>query len=308
MSTKKPELLHSQIFLKSFLDKATALSHEEHEEKEEEAKGTLRAGYTGAILDSGEVIGKCHRVSLVRYLRLVAEDSPVNTPSQFFFALGYANEQSWVDSISKALPAGMSMKCEEDTPTEWKTPQGVSVTGRPDIVLFQNETPVLGVELKALAADNAAAGIKYDKPKTQHLLQAGHYSWQLGIPFNLVYTWYSQTYLPFWAQKKFKDKLEGKVLYPFVKEFRLGWENGKLYYMDGDTKVITLLTVEAIQNYYELVVDMETQKSLYTRPANLEIDGSPSQFNMCTYCPLQEYCDKYEHDYELWTDKIRSKS
>lgn len=304
MSTKKLDISHTSLSLKSYLDKSTTIISEDHAVKETQAKGTLRAGYTGALLPNGEVVGKCHRQSLARYLQLEEEEDVVGTSSQMFFALGAANELYWVDVLERSLDEKFTIKCEEEIPTSWVTSSGVPVTGRPDIVIFEEESPIVGIELKALAADNAAAGVKFQKPKIKHVLQAAHYSWQLGVPFNLVYTWYSQSSMPFWARKTTKEK----VLRPFVKEYNLGWEGSKLYYMDGNTRVDTDITVESIQDYYELVVDMDKQKNLYSRVESKDIFGNQEPFNECDYCPLKDICDMYEHDYDTWVDFVKLKS
>lgn len=48
--------------------------------------------------------------------------------------------------------------------------------------------PVVGIEAKQASSLWTCRDILKDAPKTNHLAQAAHYSWQLGVPFHLVYT------------------------------------------------------------------------------------------------------------------------
>ena len=223
---------------------------------------------------------------------------------------------------------------------EYTTPPYVEVTGRPDLMIFKKleraafefkevvEEPILGLELKVVCAVNSAVNIYCeDKPKISNLIQAAHYSMAHGCPFNLVYSFRNRSIVPGWASK-FKDKLTVKEkvfpprmrkdgtygkefvkreysIEPFTKEFRVGFEDDKVYYLkDNGERVDTPLTGEGIRRYYELIVDMEKNKDLHTRIAHTDLEGKLLPYDPCNYCPFKDACDDFEYDYDAWMDKI----
>lgn len=172
----------------------------EHRAAEGGKLGTLRGGNSGCMVLTDEgprTIGGCARKALLRMLGIeVAEEEEGQAHSkQLMFAAGHFNEDAWARSLGRVWQGKLLR--ETEVPTRWETSNGTPVSGRPDIVLARNEgregsegtttTPVLGLELKQLSSIFTAGAILADRPKVEHLCQAAHYSWQLGVPFDLVY-------------------------------------------------------------------------------------------------------------------------
>lgn len=282
-------------------DDGREVMQKEHKIKEATQLGVFRGGNTGALIGTS-VIGACHRKVLARSLGI---NTPINTPSLGYFDAGYSNEVMWEEKYKKAWPH--EIKFESECATKWTTSNGYDVTGSPDLMLFKDDKPVLGLELKALAASGSASTVYHsDKPKTENLLQTAHYSMEWKTPFILVYTYNGNTFVPYWDKKTYnvpKDKM--KIL-PFKSEFHLGWEDGKLHYISNKGKrVDTLVTEDSIRNFYELVGDMAAQKTLYDRPAQMEADGTRAKWDPCGLCEFRSACDNYEQDYDRWMDEVR---
>lgn len=307
----------------------------EHELKEADKKGILRAGNTGVVLDGGKVAGPCARTTLLRFEGIRYEQ--VEDSKRLMFDAGLSNEDIWVKSLEtgiKALGQNLIVKREEEVPIRWTTPSGVTVTGRPDIVLGRMNgeqfQPVMGLELKLVSSvwTGRDTGVMLE-PKLVHLMQAGHYSWQLGIPFQLWYTNRAEFAVGSgWEQKTFppkenlltnvlefgesKGKVTVKKLLQFRQGFELEWTKGKqLKYRpiladkpEGMEWTWTPITQQGIVDYYEVVVAQKSQAKLAPRPVTLKADGSPGTFNNCDYCPLQTTCDRLESDYKKWLDAV----
>lgn len=150
--------------------------------------GNLRGGSSGMLTPGGETTGQCRALTYLRYHGVVVE--PVDASRDLMFDAGRRNEDHWYDVLSKSLPEGMIIMREEEIPTKWTNKDGIDVTGRPDIVICdKNKKPVTGIELKLVSSLWTARDVMFQsKPKLNHLIQAAHYSWQLGCPFELWYT------------------------------------------------------------------------------------------------------------------------
>ncbi len=282
--------------IKDLFYEASKIENDKRAENEKTKLGILRGGTTGAITEDGEVIGKCHRKALVRYLGLDKSEG-----GNLFFDMGLANEDLWVKKLKQSWSG--TFKCEEEIPIEWEV-DGVKVTGRPDIVLFEDGNPVVGIELKSVGAVNTAVGILYDnKPKLDNLLQAAHYSKHIGVPFYLVYTSFVQGDLQYWTQKQY---LEKKIT-PFIKEFKVTVAaDGSICYETEKGKVVkSVATWSGITDFYKLIVAMPKEKTLYSRFKDQRIDGKPLPYDPCGYCPYQKVCDRYEDDYDSWIDAVK---
>lgn len=312
----------------------------EHDELEETKVGTLRAGNTGAIY-GGNVIGKCARLTLLRYLGIRYE--LIADSKRLMFDAGLSNEDIWVKALEEGIKASgepYTIRTEEDTPIKWQTSRGVDVTGRPDIVIGKEVdgkwTPVKGLELKLASSlwTCRDTGIMME-PKLMHLLQSAHYGWQLGIPFELWYTnraefavgsgWEQKTFPAEkemltqnveWAERK--DKRTGKTV-KYVKkvlQFRQGYETqwsdkGQLLYrplLEGKELHFTTtpITTKGIEQYYEKVVDQAEEKKLAPRPQLLKPDGAKGNYSPCDYCPLKPICEKRETDYDGWLAMVQA--
>lgn len=184
----------------------------EFDNNEKEKVGNLRGGNTGMLTETGEIIGSCAALTWLRWKGINIEGP--DWSRELMFGGGRANEQIWLDVLSEGWDG--KILAEEQIPTEWSTENGVLVTGRPDLVLCEiaddsikelikrfpkkkqeyldlvpdsQVIPSVGIELKQISSLWTARDVMFQRaPKLNHLLQAAHYSWQLGIPFELWYT------------------------------------------------------------------------------------------------------------------------
>ncbi len=280
---------------KALYAKAGQIESAAHALQEAEKSGVLRGGTTGCVLPTGEVAGQCHRKALIRYLGLQKDAG-----SSAWFDMGYANEFLWEDKIKKAWPG--IVRVESDYPIAWEV-DGIQITGRPDMVLCDLDgKPVAGVELKAMGAINSAAGVFYkNQPKVEHLLQAAHYSSQVGVPFYLVYTCFVKGPLPYYAQKEYN----AKELNPFIKEFKVELNSvGYIQYTTEEGRVFTTkYSFDGIKDFYRLVSSMAEEKDLYLRYKGMDVEGKRMPYNVCTYCEYKSMCDSYEGNFDRWVDE-----
>ena len=307
---------------------------EEHDVKEVGKLGILRAGNTGIVLSGGKVAGPCARQTLLRLEGMRYENIEDN--KRLMFDAGLSNEDIWVKSLEAGIAAtgkALVIRREEEIPIKWETPSGLTVTGRPDIVVGRMDgeefKPLLGLELKLASSVWTArdTGVMLE-PKLIHLMQSAHYSWKLDVPFQLWYTNRAEFAVGSgWEQRTFpnqKDLLtdvlefgqsNGKVTVKKILLFRQGYElewtgNGQLKYrplLSGNSLAWTFtpITKEGIVNYYEAVVAQRTEKKLAPRPLVLKADGSPGTYNACDYCPLKYLCDSSEKNYERWMSEVQ---
>lgn len=297
----------------------------EHAKHEVLKKGVLRAGNTGVVLSDGSVVGKCARQT---YLRLVGIDADVDDASrELMFAAGRTNEDSWKDLFIRAGIPESFIRCEDEVPIHWTTKSGRSVTGRPDLVIGEwtgvtdkaTWRPIKGIELKLVSSvwtgrDVALKG----QPKSMHLMQAAHYSWKLGVPFELWYTARADFAIGSgWEQKNFpnmgmpgsefieyNEKGGKKKLKPFIVGYELAWnEKDELQYRRigpyTSPWTLTFISKKGIEDYFELVDDlaardMKNVSALPPRPLNLNPTGDKEGYSICSYCPMEKVCDSTE--------------
>lgn len=274
----------------------------------EQAKiGTLRGGSVGVLLEDGQtVLGKCHRLAHLRSLGL---QEAFTAEKYLMFGAGFDNENEWLKTLRASWKG--EIKCEEEVLIKWTTSEGYVVTGRPDMVLFHEGIPILGVEHKLVGSVWTANSVHYKlEPKTPHLIQAAHYMWKLNLPYKLLYTSYVDWHVPYnlikLANKHDVEMRDGKPLkiLQFNREYDLKLEYGRLYYITKGMSEwrSTLITVEGIERYYNTVGNLSNTKNLGPRPSNKTAINTKS-YNPCDYCPLTDVCDAYEDNYELWLDK-----
>lgn len=301
---------------------------QEHVEGETKKRGILRAGSTGLLLQDGSIAGKCARQT---YLRLEGVEAGEDDASrEFMFAAGRTNEDSWVDLFLRAGLSKESIRREEEVPISWQTKSGRQVSGRPDIVIGTPRAdaswaPVKGIELKLVSSLWTARDVAIkQEPKAMHLMQAAHYSWKLGnLPFELWYTSRADFAVNGWAQKHFPKQGEpgsqycqynekGEVLktIPFIVGYELDWNKGTLEYRCLTTPnskwVPTIVTKQSIEDYFELVDAMTKSDSLPPRPINLSATGEKGGYSICSYCPLQQVCDKKEAQGKAaWVEAVK---
>lgn len=286
---------------------------------EEAAKlGHLRGGSVGVVLPDGSTAGKCPRLAHLRTLGLQPPLESLATRNMF--ALGYANEDIVEGLLRAGLDVGLTVLSGADTAFSYTRPDGRVVSCRADLALAKpGGGTVQGLELKAVCSLWTALGVAFDlRPKSDHLIQAAHYSAKQGkIPFLLLYSsrveWHVST-APRFIQDKFapghplvKYKDNGVTplkIRPFDVAYALSWgPEGKLYYWtDGmATPCVTTITEATIDEYYSRVVAIGETQQLPPRPSSKSVDGSKG-FNPCDYCDLVPVCNNYERDYQAWMD------
>lgn len=212
------------FILTDLLAQARQKGRDSHKAGETAKLGVLRAGSTGAMAETGEIVGHCHRKSLLRSKGI--ELDPPTIDKLLMFELGFANEDIVYDQLVAALPSAYTILREEEIPIEWLTTNGTKVTGRPDMVICEQTSsvivpvgstvsytvggglilngeripsvsigtkPVLGLELKSIHSMWTARDVLFGgEPKLNNLLQAAHYMHRLGVPYKLHYKSYSQ--------------------------------------------------------------------------------------------------------------------
>ena len=318
--------------VQEIFDRGMQHIEEEHAEKEKEKLGNLRGGSCG-LYQAGEFIGTCPRLARLRQKGIEVET--LGYERKLMFQAGYTNEDSWVDTLTRGLQSGWSIKCEEDIPIVWETKSGTKVTGRPDLVLFEGDAPRVGIELKLVSSLWTARDVGFNlKPKMGHLIQAAHYSWKLDVPYELWYTsradfavggtWEQNTFpkpsgMPEWMRQRVefgekKDRKTGKAiptikkLLPFMQGYELRWmDRGQLQYRPigpgTDEWTTTLITKQGIEQFYEFV---DSSTEIGPTPQNYNADGEKANWKPCDYCSLWEVCKKSKSSdsFEKWQGAI----
>lgn len=319
--------------LDTYLYSVLNRQQDEHAKSEEDKRGTLRGGSAGVMDPDGNAAGTCHRRAHLRSIGIEIEDLPQD--KLVMFSGGRANEVVLEELLEDYLPEDKSkgqrkILKEEEIPTSWETKNGTKVTGRPDIVLGYVTQgvfrPELGIEAKKSSSLWTARSVLFEgKPKTNHLIQAMHYSWQLGrqhgmdsLPFSLVYVGYDNYAVPDWAGKFFpkigeplsqyvsyndnensKNYGKPKAVLPFIKSYELTIEEGILH-VDGEP---TVLDTGSLERFYEYVSEMPKTRDLGPMPLTIDaLTGEELRYSNCDYCPMQKTC-KRTNDYDEFIDE-----
>lgn len=283
-----------------------------HDSEEEIKLGTLRGGNSGAVIPGGKIIGSCPRKALLR-LRGIGKE-PIKDGRSIMFEYGRENEVVWVRKLRNVLDSLQFTIVEEgELQTSWETERGIAVTGTPDICIANKEGELLlGIELKHISSLWTAKAVTVElSPKVAHLVQSGHYMWQLGIPYKLAYTCDVDFQSPMWPNLKFPEEGEegsehllynptGRVVkilpHRTVYDLKFSGEGKLCYRIEGREGpwTTTIISIEGIRNYYELIDRDNRSNSLPPRPSNLDALGGKTSFNLCDvkYCHLSEVCGK----------------
>jgi hypothetical protein len=317
------------VTLKERLQKGRQLARAKHVAEEKTKLGNLRAGNSGAMSPEGEVVGACHRRAHLRQLGIEVEE-PTDS-NLLMFQMGTANEDLVYNDLMQTKSENEIILRETEIPVRWLTSNGTKVTGRPDMVICERgedgvTRPKFGIELKSIASVWTTKDVLFDNtPKTEHLIQASHYAWKLGVPFLLMYKQYTNQVVPSWAGKMFprrgeansehveyNDKGDVKYIKPFEIVYQVEADkNGRIKYRreteDGSVEwVRTLVRVDDIQRFYEFVSTMPETKDLGPRPLALTPTGDKKNYSPCTYCPLKATCDKSEaKGYNPWLEAVQ---
>lgn len=256
---------------------------------------------------NGEIYGECHRKALLRYLGVETDKSEDSLDN---FDGGFNNEYTWEKYLAAALKDSVIL--QKDYPVSWEVVEGKSGEGSADLTVLAKDadsTVQYGIELKGLVSVDSAIGVFCeDRVDVKHLIQAAHYALRSGVPFTLIYTYRSISVVPYWAKKytlMLRKKKNTDYLYPFTKEYPIGFDAGKVYYMVGDKKVLTKITVDGINDYYKLILEMEEKKELYHRVTKLDLAGAALPWDPCGFCPFKDACDDFETNFDAWLDKAK---
>jgi hypothetical protein len=294
-----------------------------------EKRGYLRGGNTG-LLDEGVFTGKCPRLTFLRQQALLTEFP--NLSRELMFESGHFSEDAWTAVLLAAQQESLVVKREAEIPIRWETANGTAVSGRPDTVLVQDGANVLGVEYKLVCSLWTAKSVLCGQPKPMHIMQAGHYSWQLQmLNWDLWYTSRVDWAVPEdeWMESKFpkqgtpggacmefkttKRRKDGKnhkagdttvvpkKILPFRQGFFLRWnDKEELEYAPHNDMsvgfVASIVTPTRIRDYYEFVSTMQEDKKLGGRPVNMDCVGSAGGYDICSYCEMQKICGATEKD------------
>jgi hypothetical protein len=299
------------VSIKEVFDRGLQKLVAKHAETESTKVGTLRAGNTGLLLGDGRVVGKCARLTYLRMKGIEVEEPDASR--ELMFAGGRGNEDLWIDVLKEGWDGPILR--EEQIAISWQTTSGITVTGRPDIVLcappaaegqtLGKTVPVKGIELKLVSSLWTArdVGILL-KPKMLHLLQAAHYSWQLGVPFELWYTSRADFAVMGWAANNFPRvgepgsqrceyglyekgpyELNPKTGRKQMKKFRVSRE---VYdRLPEEKRVSDIIKVLPFAQGYELLWNSKDQ--LQYRPVMDDGSFGPWTFTVITKKGIEEY-------------------
>ncbi len=175
------------ISIKELLRRGNQKIKEKQDAEERNKVGNLRGGSSGILFENGSHAGHCMAQAYLRSIGLQTE--PDKGTRELMFEAGRTNEDSWYEVLQASGYPDPILR-EDEIPVSWMTKNNTKVTGRPDIVLCDSAgLPLRGIELKLVSSIWTARTVKINKaPKLAHLIQAGFYMWQLGIPFELWYT------------------------------------------------------------------------------------------------------------------------
>lgn len=348
------------ISVKNLLLEAVAREQEEHAAKEREKLGVLRAGNSGVMLTDKRgneaPAGSCPRVAHLRTLGINTDVPEID--KLIMWDGGINNEEYWYKKLSAVWTEGRIMR-EHEIPIEWTLPgtggqkiinargdeivtDPTKITGRPDMVLFKGEVPMVGIELKGIASIWTARDVSFEQgipkgPKLAHLCQAGHYSKKLGekfnlpkpLPYRIIYSSYVNFPSPLmFAGDRQKENLEHKMFPPpghpgsdlceyndkgWLKNvkphhtiYEVEWGGDQLKFKEegADKWNVSPVTWSGIEAFYKRVQDIP--KDLGQRPLTLSGSGTKLNYSTCGYCPLQATCDKHEGSgYFRWLQEVR---
>lgn len=324
------------ISISERLNKGRKAERDSHKQGEKLKVGTLRAGTSGIMSETGDVAAQCHRKAHLRQLGVELEEP--TKANLIMWELGTLNEVSVYQNLLRTLASDEVILREEEIPTTWFTENQTKVTGRPDMVICKVEkkdgdtelrTPVRVLELKSVSSFSTGLSVLFERtPKLAHLAQLGHYMWKLGTGRgSLIYKQYAKQAVADWVVRLGKLPKQGEPLSEFL-EYNKAKKPGsvlpfeivydvvidnqgticyKLETEAGDRYTKTVVSIGDINRFYEFVSTMQSEKKLGPRPKTVKANGKEEiGWNMCQarYCALSETCDKHESNYDNWVSNV----
>jgi len=295
-----------------------------HDAEEKTKVGSLRAGNAGFVTADGKFVGQCARLTYLRHIGINVQE--IEDSKEHMFAAGRGNEDLWMQVLREGWPG--KILTETEVPTRWHTDNGIAVTGRPDIVLCnQDGKPEHGIELKLVSSVWTARDVLFQgHPKLDHITQAAHYSWQLGVPFEIWYTSRVNWPVVGWMQKNFpkpgefgsehcnyNNKGEIKSVNPFVVGYELKITKESVMYREAGSKYEwqkSPVTIDGIMTYYNFIATMTETDRLPGLSLNLDADGQKLAWSKADYCALGDLCcgDKSgETSVKNWLVKVKER-
>ena len=281
-------------------------------------EGVWRGGTSGCITEDGRVLGADPRQAVLRFLGIEIEPE---FDTNLMFQLGNLNEEGWAELLDAA---DVQHKREEAIPmTHTFVVDGKehTITGRPDMVLVDNDIPQSGIELKQICSYHTAmkvANFIDNKPKTDNVIQAAVYSDYFGVPWVLAYTnrvnWPTSYGNPTrnnpkgrWSvpdHRALRKDENGRVytLLPFISMYDITWDGDKMLLDDEPT----LITASGIRRWYEYCAKcVDTQTVPKKRSGSWTFDGDSVDDDKNDVLRYDDYASARTDTWENWVDDCR---
>lgn len=230
------------LYLKGMNDKVAADTA-----RESTKLHTLRGGTAGCYIPSmNAFIGSNPREALGRFMGYQLKKTQ---DSLLLFQSGFASE-AWFETNLKY--AGVDVRRDEDYPINVPNWAGAfPLSGRPDGVIFKDNIPQFGIELKCIVSESSASDVMVKhNPKVENLCQAVRYSMATGLPWVLVYTNLA-------VQGRYPPKIPVGH-----KEFFISIRNGDVWVEDEIGERKTILTTQGIKDYDDALVSAFTDRDI----------------------------------------------
>jgi len=285
----------------SLIQDGQEILQKEHAAEEKTKLGQSRIGSIGVLTKKG-VLGECLRKA---YLRRTGIETTIDNSLLTLFDGGYANEEAVLKNLRKG---GEANQLEVDSDFSFRH---ALASGRPDIVLKKDGTPVHLIELKSICSFYSAKNYHFDMvPDKKHLAQAGAYMMWLGesdVTGSLLYSsrvyWHippflAKMFLPGCYDVDFKGDRAYRVR-PFNREYKLQWKDDSLTYIsDGMSEErVSPITKQGIEDFYTRLSSIKETDLVDAPP--LAVDATLAKsFAPCDYCDLSDVCGAFPKTYK----------
>ena len=239
--------------------------------------GDWRGGNSGCITEDGVIVGASPRTAVLRHMGI---EIPPTLDDDLIFDAGFRNEDHWMELLKFA---GVPVKAESDIPVAWSLPNGQTITGRPDLVVMNDDdTPRFGIELKLISSNGKMKRHSHfgdANPIAYQVCQAAHYSSKMGVDWVLAYTSRCHFTSFYWRGDGWKFQHRAMMMddkgtkpvsvAPFISMYDIGW--------DGDTCLVdgkpTIITASGIERFYQYCSDCVRDGIIPPHEDNVDIWG-----------------------------------